>query len=252
MRRIVCFHLADELCRVAGYDPKVDLVARADALKKLVRKELWNSKAGWFDNIDTSKGGRRDRRWTMQMFKVLGWGDWAIDRDVETALVRHLMDENEFLGPFGIHSLSKKDIAYDENDVDNGGPGACISFAPAVVDRLYRSGRVKEAETIFKRLWWLGGALPYWGDSHYADRMDYRRDTPLQNDIQGVALAQTIIFGLFGIEPRLDGSIDVNPHLPEGVNHMNLRGVKLAGRNFDVLVDRVKGVKVVYRSPPPR
>ena len=251
LRRVVCFRLADELCRVAGYDPKVDLVARADALKKLVRQELWDSKAGWFDNIDTSKGGRRDRRWTMQMFKVLGWGDWAIDDDVENALVRHLMDETEFLGPFGIHSLSKKDIAYDENDVDNGGPGACVSFAPAVIDRLYRSGRVKEAETIFKRLWWLGGALPYWGDSHYADRMDYRRDTPLQNDIQGAALAQTIIFGLFGIEPRIDGSVEVNPHLPEGVNHMNLRGVKLAGRNFDVLVDRVKGVKVVYHSPSP-
>jgi len=251
LRRVVCFRLADELCRVAGYDPKVDLVARAGALKKLVRQELWDSKAGWFDNIDTSKGGRRDRRWTMQMFKVLGWGDWAIDGDVENALVRHVMDENEFLGPFGIHSLSKKDVAYDENDVDNGGPGACVSFAPAVIDRLYRSGRVKEAETIFKRLWWLGGALPYWGDSHYADRMDYRRDTPLQNDIQGAALAQTIIFGLFGIEPRLDGSIDVNPHLPEGVNHMNLRGVKLAGRNFDVLVDRVKGVKVLYHSLPP-
>ena len=136
------------------------------------------------------------------------------------------------------------------NDVDNGGPGACVSFAPAVVDRLYRSGRVPEAEKIFKRLWWLGGTLPYWGDSHYADRMDYRRDTPLQNDIQGAALAQTVIFGLFGIEPKADGSVDVKPHLPEGVDYMNLRNVRMAGRTFDVLVDRRTGARVVPVGSP--
>ena len=112
------------------------------------------------------------------------------------------------------------------------------------MDRLYRSGRVTEAEKIFRRLWWLGGMLPYWGDSHYADRMDYRRDTPLQNDIQGAALAQTIIFGLFGIEPHADGSISVRPHLPEGVGSMCLQKVKLAGRTFDVRVTRTCGVEV--------
>ena len=245
LRRAICLHLADELCRMAGYDPKVDLRTRAEELKRLVRKELWDGSVGWFDNVEREKGGRRDRRWTMQMFKAIGWGDWALDADVEHALVRHLMDESEFLGPYGLHSLSKKDPAYDENDVDNGGPGACVSFAPAIVDRLYRSGRPDEAGEIFKRLWWLGGMLPYWGDSHYADRKDYRRDTPLQNDIQGAALAQTVIFGMFGVEPRMDGSIAVTPHLPKGVGYMCLRGVKVAGRKFDVVATRSRGVEVL-------
>lgn len=248
LRRAVCMRLADKLCRLVQYDPKVDLCARAAALKRLVRTELWDAKAGWFDNIEREKGGRRDRRWTLQMFKTIGWGDWAIDPDVEQVLVRHLMDESEFLGRYGLHSLSKKDPAYDEDDVDNGGPGACVSFAPAIVDRLYRSGRVAEAEKIFKRLWWLGGALPYWGDSHYADRMDYRRDTPLQNDIQGASLAQTVVFGLFGIEPCLDGAIEVTPHLPEGVGYMCLRNVKLAGRTFDVVVARSRGIEVLIEG----
>ncbi len=244
LRRAVGLHLVDELCRMAGYDPKVDFLSRAEALKRLVRRELWNEEVGWFDNIEREKGGRRDRRWTMQMFKAIGWGDWALDGDVEQTLVEHLMNESEFLGPYGLHSLAKKDPAYDENDVDNGGPGACVSFAPAIIDRLYRSGRVAEAEKIFRRLWWLGSTLPYWGDSHYADRMDYRRDTPLQNDIQGAALAQTIIFSLFGIEPRMDGSIGVTPHLPEGVHHMCLRDVRLVGRRFDVIATRTHGIEV--------
>ena len=242
LRRIVCFHLADALCRFAGVAPKADYLARADALKDLVRRELYDEKAGWYRVVQPD--GTRELRWTIQMFKALGWGDWAIGSAEEAALVRHLMDEREFLGPYGLHSLAKDDPAYDENDVDNGGPGACVSFAPAVVDRLYRSGRVREAETIFKRLWWLGDCLPYWGDSHYADRKDYRRDTPLMNDIQGAALAQTVIFGVFGIEIQDDLSICIAPRLPKGTGRMALRDVRLAGHVFDIEVSETSGVAV--------
>ena len=243
LRRIVCFRLADRLCALAGARPRADYVARANALKKLVKDELWDANAGWFAVVQPN--GKRELRWTMQMFKALGWGDWAIPPSVENALVGHLMDEKEFLGPYGVHSLAKTDPAYDEDDVDNGGPGACVSFAPAIVDRLYRSGRVAEAEKIFRRLWWLADCLPYWGDSHYADRRDYRRDTPLMNDIQGASLAQTVIFGLFGIEPKEDRSLEVTPHLPKGTKWMALRGVRLAGRTFDVIATEARGVEVL-------
>ena len=242
LRRIVCFRLAERLCRLAGVAPKTDYRARAAALKDLVRRELYDAKAGWYRVVQPD--GTRELRWTMQMFKALGWDDWALGAEEEAALVRHLMDERKFLGPYGLHSLAKTDPAYDESDVDNGGPGACVSFAPAVVDRLYRSGRVHEAETIFKRLWWLGGCLPYWGDSHYADRKAYRRDTPLMNDIQGAALAQTVIFGLFGIEIGDDLSIRITPHLPDGTERMALRDVRLAKRVFDVEVSKRDGVTV--------
>ena len=49
----------------------------------------------------------------------------------------------------------------------------------------------------------------------------------MQNDIQGAALAQTVIFGLFGVQPKADGTIEVAPHLPNGVGCMNLRNVKV-------------------------
>jgi hypothetical protein len=67
----------------------------------------------------------------------------------------------------------------------------------------------------------------------------------LQNDIQGAALAQTVIFGLFGIEPKADGTIEVAPHLTEGVGRMNLRNVRLDGRILDIFVGRSQGVRVV-------
>ena len=242
LRRVALLHMADRLCRIAGYDPGVDLPARAAALKDLIRAELWDPEAGWFRAICSD--GRPTIRWTMQMFKALGYGEDVMDVDIANRLVGHLMDESEFLGPCGVHSLSKKDVAYDEKDVDNGGPGACPSFAPAICDRLYRDGRVREANEILRRLSWLAEALPYWGDSQYADRRDYRRDTPLQCDVEGACLAQTILFGVFGISVGDDFAVSVEPHLPDGVNRMALRNVRLAGRTFDVSVVRGEGVRV--------
>lgn len=243
LRRIVLLRLADRLCRIAGHDPKVDLVARANALKALCRERFWNAKEGWF--CGRCSDGRVTTRWTIQMFKALGWGDWVLDSDADAALRRHLMDETEFLGSHGVHSLSKKDPAYDDWDVDNGGPGACVSFAPAVCDRLYADGHADEAEEILRRLTWLGdGRLPYWCDSHYADRPDYRHNTPLQLNIEGGVPSQTILFGMFGISVGDDFRITVAPHLPKDTDHIVLEDVRLAGRTFTVRCSRKGGVAV--------
>jgi hypothetical protein len=232
LRRCINFHLADELCRLAGWTPPVDLVQRAVALKRLAKTELFDRKVGWFRAIDGD--GKAELRYTLQMFKALGWNRWAVDAETEDALLQHLMNPDEFLGDFGLHSLSKQDPAYDEFDVDNGGPGACPSFTPAVIDRLYMAGRTQEAETLLTRLLWLADSLPYWGDSQRADIRDYRRDTPLQCDIEGAAIAQTMIFGLFGLTARADGAVVIEPHLPKSLRRMELRNVHWAGRRFSV------------------
>ena len=240
LRRVRLLRMADRLCEMAGVDPKVDLVRRAEALKDLCRRELWDEKSGWF--AVKCADGRTKLRWTMQMFKVFGCG--ALDKDVEEAMLAHLMNEREFLGSHGVHSLSKLEPAYDENDVDNGGPGACPSFAPAICDRLYRDGHFKEANDILMRLRWLGTSLPYWGDSQYADRADYRRDTPLQCDVEGACLAQTIIFGLFGVAVDDNLRVSFDPHLPETVGRMTLVNLRLCGKSYDVHASRSGGVRV--------
>ena len=158
LRRIVLLRLADALCQLVGHAPGVNLVARAEALKRLCRERQWDDRIGWF--VGRCSDGKRTVRWTIQMFKALGWGDWVLDSDAQAVLMRHLMNPAEFLGEYGIHSLSKLDPAYDELDVDNGGPGACVSFAPAIAERLYADGYAAEAETILCRLKWLGSRLP--------------------------------------------------------------------------------------------
>ena len=232
LRRIPLFHLVDQLCRLANYRPPVDLLQRAEDLKALVHKELFSAEDGWF-RCPTAEG-LSVMRYTVQMFKALGWGDWALEPEAEKALVSHLMSEDEFLGPFGLHSLSRKDPAYYEGDVDNGGPGACVSFPAAVVERLYRSGRIAEAEKLLSRLLWMGESLPYWGDSQRADVMDYRRISHLQCDIEGAVPAQAIIFGMFGIEVNPDFSVRISPHLYPDTEQMSLLDVHIAGLTFDV------------------
>jgi hypothetical protein len=221
--------MAARLADVAG-KPAPMLRERAADLRTLLKKQLWNTDQQWFDFI-TPKG--RDLRWSNQMFKLFGSG--VLDAETGKGLLSHL-NEREFLSRYGLHSLSKLDVAYDPMDIDNGGPGSCTSFPPQIAERLYKAGHADAAEDLVSRLLWWGERLPYWGDSIVADQMDYRKDTPLQCAFDSVAIAQCVIFGLFGIEPRFDGSIVICPHPLKLASRAALHGVKLHGLAFDVIV----------------
>ena len=105
-------------------------------------------------------------------------------------------------------------------------------LAPAIADRLYRSGDAAAGDAILRRLLWLGEKLPYWGDSHRADVTDCRRDTPLQYDIHGCGPGQTMIFGLFGLRPTPELTVELSPHLPPEVKSMSLAHVRMQDKVF--------------------
>jgi hypothetical protein len=228
-RRYANYLMAARLADVAG-QPDPRLRARAADLKNLLKTQLWRTDQRWFAFI-TPKG--RDVRWTNQMFKLFGSG--VLDPETESGLLSHL-NEQEFLSPYGLHSLSKLDVAYDPVDIDNGGPGSCTSFPPQIAERLCKAGHDKAAQDLIRRLLWWGERLPYWGDSIVADQMDYRKDTPLQCAFDSVAAAQFVIFGLFRIEARFDGTVLVSPHTSIFPGPAELRRVRLRGTAFDVSV----------------
>lgn len=227
-RRYANYLRAARLAEVGG-KPAPQLRERAAALKSLLKEKLWNPEAKWFNFINGK--GEPETRWTVQMFYLLGSG--VLDQETESGLLSHLNDQ-EFLGHYGLHSLAKTDPAYDPADVDNGGPGACTSFPPNIAILLCTSGQSREAEELMKRCLWWGNRMPYWGDSSYADRIDYRHDTPLQCTIDGVAVAQFFIFGLFGVDPQFDGTILVSPRQTTFAPPAVLRGIKLREVVFDV------------------
>lgn len=234
-RRYENYLMAAALAEAAG-KPVPDLLQRAEELKTLLKKTLWNEKTRWFDF--QNEKGEKDTRYTVQMFKM--FGSKVLDAEQEAGLLAHLNSEEEFLSEFGLHSLAKQDPAYDPADVDNGGPGACVCFPPQIAERLYKAGRPKDAENILKRILWWGERMPYWGDSLVADKIDYRRDTPLQCTSDGVTVAQCVIFGMLGVRAEFDGSICIDPHPPAFAPKMELKGLRLRGQRLDIAVDGAK------------
>lgn len=230
-RRYANYRMAAALCDWAG-TPKPALAHRAESLKTLLKERLWDPETRWFRFEDGQ--GHSDTRYTIQIFKLFGSG--VLDAEEEAGLLAHL-NETEFLSSYGLHSMAKTDVAYDQVDIDNGGGGACTSFPPQIAERLYKSGHAREADDIMGRILWWGERMPYWSDSIVANAMDYRKDTPLQCMLDGAAIAQGIIFGLLGVDSQVNGDVTFNPHRPPFANRLALHGLRLHGLSFDLEVD---------------
>lgn len=229
-RRYENYLMAARLAEAAG-KPAPYLLERAQQLKTLFKQTLWNPRTRWFDFQDDR--GRKNARYTVQIFKL--FGSQVLDAEEEAGLLGHL-NEREFLSQFGLHSMSKTDVAYDQVDIDNGGGGCCTCFPPQIAERLYKAGRPEAADNILRRILWWGERMPYWGDSLVANAVEYRKDTPLQCTIDGVTGAQCLIFGLFGVSVEMNGDIVVAPRRSTLASSMALRGLKLRGRTLDIAI----------------
>jgi len=229
-KRYLSYKLVEILCNLV-HKKSINFSKRAEDLKLLIKDSLWDKKNKWFFFLDEKMN--KHIRYTIQLFKLFGTG--VLDKEEEEGLLSHL-NEQEFLSAYGIHSMSKKDPAYDQIDIDNGGGGICTGFPPTIIERLYKSGYPEEAEDILKRILWWGERLPYYFDSQVANNIDYRHDSPLINAIDALAGAQCIIFGMFGIEVEFNGNIIINPHPPTFSPEITLTGLKIRGVNIDILV----------------
>ena len=230
-RRYANYLRAATLCDLAR-QPAPFLRERAELLKPLLKERLWDPQARWFRFEDGK--GKSELRYTVQMFKPVGGG--VLDKECEQGLLSHLNDK-EFLSAYGLHSLSKRDPAYDQIDIDNGGGGICTSFPPQIIERLYQAGQPQLAADILNRLLWWGDTMPYWGDSIIANCKDYRRDTPLQCTFDGVAAAQCVIFGVFGVSARPDGDVVIKPNRLPFAPRVALKGLKVCGCVLDIRTD---------------
>lgn len=229
-RRYLTYRRASEILSLYG-TPDEKMMDRAEQLKELVKKELWDREKKWFRFLIDGKEGIR---YTVQMFKFLD--SPGIDDEIREGLLTHL-NEEEFLSEFGLHSMSKLDEAYDQDDIDNGGGGICSIFVPAILHQLYTIGKCGLANDIFRRVLWWGERMPYWGDSLTANAIAYREDTPLQAAIGSSAGAQMMIFGIFGIRADFEGRVTINPVKEAPASNMRLTDMKLRGKTFSVFLE---------------
>ena len=228
-RRYLNYMRVYELTKLAGQPDEV-LPKRAAALAEKL-KILWNDKEKWYDFIDAD--GNRDTRYTVQMFKFLNSG--VIGEKEREGLVSHL-NEKEFLSKFGLHSLSKLDPQYDQDDIDNGGGGICTHFTMQICAQLYETGYDALATDILKRVYWWGTRMPYMGDSCAANYIANRENTPLQGDISSVSAAQMMFFYIFGITPCFDNSVRICPVKNRPAENMQIENARLRGKTFSVKI----------------
>ena len=226
-RRYLNYTRVYELTKLAG-EPDETLLLRAEGLKKEL-KTLWNKDTKWYDFIDADKN--RDSRYTVQMYKFLN--SPVIDREEREGLISHLNDE-EFLSKFGLHSLSKLDPQYDQDDIDNGGGGLCPLFAMQTISQLYETGYDELATDILRRVYWWGERVPYMGDSFAANMILNREDTPLQGDINSISCSQMIFFYIFGITPHFDGKITISPVKHRPCENLKVTNARLCNKAFSV------------------
>ncbi len=226
-RRYMNYKRVYELTQLAGC-PDERLPQRMAQLKEAM-KALWNKDAKWYDFIN--KDGVRDIRYTVQMFKFLN--SPVTGTEEREGLISHL-NEREFLSAFGLHSMSKLDEAYDQDDIDNGGGGICPHFTMQICSQLYETGYEALATDIFRRVLWWGERFPYLGDSVAANMIANREDTPLQGDISSVGIAQMMFFYLFGIRADFDGNVTVSPVRERPAETMQVENARLCGKVFSV------------------
>ncbi len=225
------YETVSRLCEIAG-KPRPYLMERAKELKTMLKRQLWDPGIKWFAYEDDK--GNKDARYTIQMFYLLN--NDVIDGEIKEGLLSHLNNQ-EFFSDYGIHSMSKKDSAYDQVDIDNGGGGTRTLFPPEIAERLYKEGDPNVADEIMGRILWWGRRLPYFGESQVANEIDYGEDTPLQADIGSATVAQSILFGMLGISADFNGNISINPVKTGLANRLQIKGLKLRGKTLDVSVD---------------
>ena len=134
-------------CREFNDTDSLKFNQQAVALEKRFHENLWNTEKGWFDNIYPD-GGRKPV-YSNLLFDLIGTD--VLTGEERLGLLSHLND-NEFLGPYGLYSMSRQDrVHWDRVDADWGGSGSYTGIPMQLVRNLYQSDMGQLAWTILDR-----------------------------------------------------------------------------------------------------
>ena len=249
--RVWCLRKLAEMGEKMGYDPSETGAwkQRSDSVAAAIRRELWDEKTGWF--VCQYPDGHKEWVYSIQVFDMLRSGVCtpAMKKKVLEQLV-----ENKFLFPFGVSSISKADsVHYEETDTDWGGGGAYTGDVAQLALDLYHQQLPAKAWDVLSRQFWLGQQWPYFPQEHFCDRPAspvFKR----ANIIAGLTGAEAILFGLIGLEPRLDGSLWINPQSTIE-DKIAIKGFGFRGHVIDLTVSRMdctilKDGKRIYQGKP--
>jgi hypothetical protein len=135
-----------------------------------------------------------------------------------------------------MYSMSKADRAHwDLEDVDFGGGGQYTGQPLRIVESLYRLGHPELAWDILSRCIQWTKYFPLIPQEVFADNPRVPEvEMPLELDAASAMGA--IVFGVFGLRPHVDGTLDVAPSYHHELGQARLTGYKFRGHSYDVVL----------------
>jgi hypothetical protein len=201
------------------------------ALQSALNQKLWDPKAGWFVNLYPD--GSKQLVLSYHQFDMLDAG--ILSPQQQDAMISHLKD-GEFLGPLGMYSISKADREHwDLEDVDWGGGGQYTGEPLRLAESLYKLGYPEAAWDILSR-------CSHWSDDFPTIPQEIFADNPRSPEVEmpleiaAGSGVQAVVFGVFGLRPHLDGSLDVAPSYHQELGQASLTGYRFRGHSYDVVL----------------
>lgn len=204
----------------------------AAELQKSMNEKLWNSQIGWFENLYPD--GSLHLVWSYHLYDLLGSG--ILTAEQQRRIISHLA-EGQFLGPYGMYSISKTDhVHWDLEDVDWGGGGQYTGMPLRIAESLYRLGDSELAWDILARCTRWTKSYPYIPQEIFADSGGYPEvEMPLE--IAAGSGVQAVLFGLFGLHPHVDGSLEISPSYHHELGDAVMSGYRFRGHDYTVAMD---------------
>jgi hypothetical protein len=207
--------------------------SQAADLEKRFHANLWNPEKRWFDNLYPD-GGRKSV-YSNLLFDLIGTD--VLSGEERLGLLSHLND-NEFLGPYGLYSMSRQDrLHWDRVDADWGGGGSYTGIPLQLVRNLYQSGMGQLAWTILSRFTQYVDHFPYISQNFRADEF-FQDESSQPMEICAGAGVEAVIFGLFGLSPQIDGNLDIHPFYAHELGNANLTDYRFREHRYDIFMDR--------------
>lgn len=231
--RAWCYDRLADLCEFIKGEKREDWRAKAEAIRESIRRNLWDSEAGWFKALHP--GNHVEYVYSIQDYDTMRMG--ICDEEIKKAMPSHVAD-GKFLGTYGVTSISAGDeLHYELNDPDWSGGGCYSGDGPELAETLWRVREPALALDVLSRHFWMGTMAPYIPQEHYCDRPQMP-ENKRANIIAGVSGMQAVLFGMLGLEPTLDGHLVIDPQMPQSGSEMcRMEGYRHRGHTVDLEVN---------------
>ncbi len=214
------------------HDPEAAQFDRwADQIQESMANELWDQKDGWFLNLYPD--GTRHLVWSYHQFELLDTG--MLSTSEQQRLIDHIK-EGEFLGPYGMYSISKSDQTHwDREDADFGGGGQYAGEPLRLAESLYHLGKSELAWNVLSRCLRWAEYSPYIPQSMFTDFPGHTQ-VEMDLEISAGSGVQAILFGVFGLRPQQDNSLNIFPSYHHELGVARMTGYRFRGHLYDVVM----------------